>query len=255
MKILVCGKGGSGKSTLAVLIARELHTKGYQVLLVDADESNLGLERLLGTEGAVGLTDRLGGKKGAKNRMMEVFSHGMPTFVNEKWRVADIPQEFLVECDCIRLLTIGKIHHFGEGCACAMGGLSKTLLGNLDMGKEEILIVDTEAGIEHLGRGVDAGSDIILTVVDPSFDSFLLARKIADIGNKIAKPVYFVLNKTNEDTESVMAAHVDPDRILARIPENRSLFLDALQGKALRTVPPGIEDICRFLDRFKSVTL
>ncbi|MGE0084410.1 MAG: P-loop NTPase [Desulfococcaceae bacterium] len=253
MKILICGKGGSGKSTLSVLIARELRDKGYRVLLVDADESNLGLARLLGAEEAVVLTDRLGGKKGAKNRMMEVFSHGMPAFVNEKWRVADIPQDFLVECDGIRLLTIGKIHQFGEGCACAMGVLSKTLLGNLVTGKEEMVIVDTEAGIEHLGRGVDAGADMILTIVDPSFDSFLLARKIADIGDKIAKPVYFVLNRTDAEIESVMAENVDADRIIARIPDTRSIFRDAMEGKSLSTVLPGIKDICRFLDKFKSV--
>lgn len=253
MKILICGKGGSGKSTLAVLIARALHNKGYRVLLVDADESNLGLERLLGAEGAVSLTDRLGGKKGAKNKMVEAFSHGMPTFVNEKWRFADIPDDFFVECDGIRLLTIGKIHQFGEGCACAMGGLSKTLLGNLETGKEEMVIVDTEAGIEHMGRGLDAGADMILTVADPSFDSFLLARKIADIGNNIAKPVYFVLNKTDAEVEQIMADQGDADRIIARIPENRSLFREALQGKAIRTVLPEIEEICRFLDRFKSV--
>ncbi|MEZ4526242.1 MAG: P-loop NTPase [Desulfobacterales bacterium] len=253
MKILICGKGGSGKSTLAVLMARTLHDKGYRVLLVDADESNLGLERLMGVEEAAGLTDKLGGKKGAKNRMMEAFAHGKPVFVNERWRFADIPQDFSVECDGIRLLTIGKIHHFGEGCACAMGGLSKTLLSNLETGKEEMVIVDTEAGIEHLGRGVDEGADIILCIVDPSFDSFLLARKIAEIGDKIGKPVYFVLNRTDEEIESVMAAQVDADRIIARVPDTRSLFLDAMEGKTLGTVPPGIEDLCRFLDRLKVV--
>ena len=252
MKILICGKGGSGKSTISVMVARALNAKGYRVLLLDADESNLGLARLLGAEEAVGLTDSLGGKKGAKNKMMEAFSHGMPAFVNEKWRFADIPHDFFVECDGIRLLTIGKIHQFGEGCACAMGSISKTLLGNLETGKQEMVIVDTEAGIEHLGRGVDAGADMILSIVDPSFDSFLLARKIAEMGNNMGKPVYFVLNRTDAEIESLMADQVDAERIIARIPENRTLFRDAMQGKSLIAALPGVEDICSFLYKFKS---
>ncbi|MEE4355248.1 MAG: P-loop NTPase [Desulfococcaceae bacterium] len=253
MKILICGKGGSGKSTLAVLTAGALAKKGYRILLVDADESNLGLARLLGLADTESISDKLGGKKGAKNKMMTAFSSGMPVFMNKKWRFDDIPPDFYQEKDNIRLLTIGKIHHFGEGCACAMGGMSKTLLSNLHMEKDEIVIVDTEAGIEHLGRGVGAGGDLMLVVVDPSYDSFLLARKIDEIGQCIDKSVRFVLNKTDAEVEELMRAQVDRERIIACIPETRSVFRDALLGKSLENCPRGIEHICGFIDQYKSV--
>lgn len=249
MKVLICGKGGCGKSTLAVLIAREFKHKGYNVILVDADESNRGLARLLGAAEPTAITDLLGGKKGAKDKMAARFSKGkMPVFTNERWYTEDIPEDFITRADGIKLITMGKIHHFGEGCACAVGALSRTFLSNLKLKKNEIVIVDTEAGVEHFGRGLDAGGDLALAVIDPSFESFVLAQKIEEMGKEAKIPVFFVLNKIDEQLEPIMSAHVSPEKIVSKIPQNQNIFMDALQGNALKTELEEIGGVCGFLE-------
>ena len=126
MKIIVCGKGGIGKSTLSALIAIEMKNRGYNVLLIDADESNFGLHRLMGASHPVTLLASFGGKKGLKQKTASVFPAGTPPEpFNKMMRINEIPDECVVQAGGIKLLIIGKIHHFGEGCACPMGLLSK----------------------------------------------------------------------------------------------------------------------------------
>ncbi|MBE9529715.1 MAG: P-loop NTPase, partial [Proteobacteria bacterium] len=168
MKVLICGKGGSGKSTLSALIAMALKNRGYRILLVDADESNHGLHRLLGISHPVSLMDSLGGKKGFRQMTGSAFPQTLDAVpFKERIRINEIPGDCITESDGIKLLVVGKIHHFGEGCACPMGVLSKMVLSKLDFKENEIVIVDTSAGIEHFGRGVDAECDMIIGVVDP----------------------------------------------------------------------------------------
>ncbi len=250
MKILICGKGGSGKSTLSVLIATALKNRGYKVLLVDADESNVGLHHLLGISSPVTLMDTLGGKKGAKNKMVKRFSGESP-FVNEKWTIKDIPDDCLNRMDGMKLLIIGKIRHFGEGCACSMGVTAKTFLSNLTVGEDEMVLVDTEAGIEHFGRRVEEGCDMILGITDPVYESFMLAEKIEEMAQKAGTPVRFVLNKVEEAVETVMTRHIDPEKVIAKIPRDNSIFMDSLEGRKLGAQILEMDHICQFVEDFK----
>ena len=157
MKVLVCGKGGSGKSTVAALLAKSMARRGYGVLVVDSDESNYGLHRQLGMELPSSLMDHFGGKKKMMEKMRRSFTEGEQiSLFDEKWTLATIPADATTVKDGIKLLAIGKIHDFGEGCACPMGALSKKFLDNLSVGAEAIEKNDTEAGIEHFGRGSEA---------------------------------------------------------------------------------------------------
>jgi len=132
MKVLVCGKGGSGKSTVAALLAKSMAQRGYEVLVVDSDESNYGLHRQLGMELPSALMDHFGGKKMMMEKMRKSFTEGERVqLFDEKWKLADIPAEATSQKDGIKLLAIGKIHDFGEGCACPMGSLSRMFLDNL----------------------------------------------------------------------------------------------------------------------------
>ena len=79
------------------------------------------------------------------------------------------------------MLVIGKIHHIGEGCACPMGVLSKKFLASLETGEKEVILVDSEAGVEHFGRGIVGECDLILGVIDPTSESFQLAKKMAEL--------------------------------------------------------------------------
>jgi CO dehydrogenase maturation factor len=232
MKVLVCGKGGSGKSTVAALLAKSMARRGYGVLVVDSDESNYGLHRQLGMELPSTLMDHFGGKKKMMEKMRRSFTEGeQVSLFDQKWTLASIPAEATTEKGGIKLLAIGKIHDFGEGCACPMGALSKKFLDNLEVGEKEMVIVDTEAGIEHFGRGVEAGCDAILAVLDPSYESLLLSKKIAEISEKIGKPLYFVLNRVDDERKFAMLEFLDGKRVAASIPEKKEVFMAGLAGE------------------------
>jgi len=187
MKIEVSGKGGSGKSTVSVLLARAMRTLGYRVLLVDGDESNIGLE----------------------------------------------------------MLVIGKIHHFGEGCVCPMGVLSKKFLASLETGEKEIVLVDAEAGVEHFGRGIVGECDLILGVVDPTAESFQLADKMARMAARANKKIRFVLNKVEPEIEAVMKQKLTAARVIGMIPKDHLIFMESLEGKALTRILPEVDAISR----------
>jgi CO dehydrogenase nickel-insertion accessory protein CooC1 len=169
MKVIICGKGGSGKSTISVLIARALNDRGYKVLLVDGDESNVGLHRLMGISQPVIFLDNLGGKKGFKQSLNMAFPKGnADEILGRSMKFDDLPDQCVADVDGIKMIAIGKIHNEGEGCACPVGMLSKMVLSRLVIEDDEIVIIDAEAGVEHFGRGVVAGSDMVIDVASES---------------------------------------------------------------------------------------
>ena len=154
MKIILCGKGGCGKSTVATLLARAYQKEGKNVLVIDSDESNYGLHRQLGFELPEDFTHYFGGKKGA----YRVFDEKGKVFDN-RWHLSDIPEEFLSGEEKLHLMAVGKIAEAEEGCACGIGFTGKMFLDNLETGSDDIVITDTEAGVEHFGRGLDRCAD------------------------------------------------------------------------------------------------
>jgi CO dehydrogenase maturation factor len=192
MKISVCGKGGSGKSTVVTLLAHEALKRGYQVLVVDSDESNSGLFRMLDFDRPpVPLMELVGGKKGLRQKM------GQPSVLREtNIRTTQIPGEYLLRKDGLKLIAIGKILQSLEGCACPMGVLSREFLKKLDLAEDELAIVDMEAGVEHFGRGVETSIDSVLIVVEPPLESVNVGQKIHELASGMGiKNVWAVLNK------------------------------------------------------------
>jgi CO dehydrogenase maturation factor len=252
MKIMICGKGGSGKSTISTLLARALSARGYGILLVDGDESNVGLHRLLGGEEPVIFMDSLGGKKGFREKMNSSFPKGNTDVIfAQNTKIDEIPKECITNVDGIRLLAVGKIHDPGEGCACPIGSLSKTILSKLVIDEKEIVIIDAEAGIEHFGRGIDAACDMILGVVDPTFESFMLAKKMEHLARKAGKEISFVMNKVDERVEASMNKNIDQEKVVARIPMNNDIFMDSLEGRKVSTDLPEIEKVCELIETKK----
>jgi CO dehydrogenase maturation factor len=162
MKIAVCGKGGTGKSTVVALLASGFKEKGMGVIIIDSDESNSGLHWMLGLDRRPSpLMDFVGGKKEVQGKMIAMFSRGqsepeMSILLQDVIRMEDIPEDYMVQVDGKRLITIGKIEQSLEGCACPMGAVSREFLKKLRLCTNEIAIVDMEAGIEHFGRGVES---------------------------------------------------------------------------------------------------
>jgi CO dehydrogenase maturation factor len=244
MKVIISGKGGSGKSTVATLIAKALADQKYSVLLIDADESNFGLQRLLGVSAPVHLMENFGGKLHFKKNWMGAASDGL---FKEHTAIDDIPESCLSQTGNIKLLIIGKIHTHGEGCACPMGVLSKSVLAKLDVKGNEIVIVDTEAGVEHFGRRVDGECDLILGVVDPSYESFMLAKKMLNMAEAAGCEIFFILNKFDAKIESAFTAHIAPEKTIAKISNSDAIFMDSLQGKALSASYEEIEPVCALI--------
>ncbi len=190
-KVAVCGKGGTGKSTLTALLAGALRREDYTVLVIDSDESNPGLPRLLGLDSLAAPLASL----------LERFSMGdrkPDTSWLEAARITleTIPRAFIVSAPRMKFLTVGKIIDPFQGCACQMADLARDFVQKIELGMKEIVLIDMEAGVESFGRGMERGVDTVLAVVEPSFDSLALAEKIRYMSEGIGIPaVQVILNK------------------------------------------------------------
>ncbi|NLB00843.1 MAG: ATP-binding protein [Methanomicrobiales archaeon] len=251
MKIVICGKGGSGKSTLAALLAREYARRNRPVLVVDTDESNLGLHRLLGTDAPPDLMNYFGGKKTVGAKLMTVIRDGASAnLIEGTWTLDSLPKDYVAEDHGVRLVAIGKIHDAGEGCACPMGMLAGQFLKSLRLGDADVVIADTEAGIEHFGRGIDQEADVILMVLDPSFESLRLAEKIVGMAEKIGVPLYYVLNKMDPAMAARMRKEVaESSRIVCEIPQEPGILEAGLGGQALTDGYQTIGTLVEVLER------
>jgi CO dehydrogenase maturation factor len=250
MKILICGKGGSGKSTIVSLLAKDLKTKGYRVIVVDTDESNYGLSAQLGLENPKELMDQLGGKKTVVDKMWAGRSAGEKAAIfSESWSIDKIPNECVSKKDNLYLLQIGKVKHFGEGCACPMGGLSRDFVKSLKLGPKDIAVIDTEAGVEHLGRSVASGVDIILMVLDPSYESIRLSEKISAMAKEANKSVHFVLNKMDKTTADKISNKIGKEKVVSFIPFSQAIQDRGLSGEELDTQVTDIAKLTSFVLR------
>jgi len=176
MKLAVAGKGGVGKTTLVALLAREAVARGYRVIAVDADPDanlamTLGIDRPIVTlaEESELIKERVG--EGGLVRLN-------PT-------VDDIPDRYSVEQDGVRLLVLGGVRRGGGGCACPANTLLQSLLRHLFLRADELVIVDMEAGIEHLGRGTVRGVDALLVVVEADRRTLETAGRIVGLAREI----------------------------------------------------------------------
>jgi CO dehydrogenase maturation factor len=252
MKVMICGKGGSGKSTITTLLARALKRSGKTVLVVDTDESNLCLHRLLGAPLPEVLMENMGGRKGAKEKLHPSFPHNHgDAFFKDPMTLADLPAPCLADADGIKLLVVGKIREYGEGCACMIGGISKAVLSRLREGADEVVLIDAEAGLEHFGRRVDAGCDLILAIIDPSFESIQMADRTRQLAESAGVQAFFILNKVDDEVRGAMVERLDPEKIIASIPRDDTLFLQSLRGDALTIELKEIEAVCRFINSYK----
>ncbi len=248
MKLMICGKGGCGKSTISSLLAMKYAKCGKQVLVIDSDESNYGLYRQLGADLPRDFTQYFGGKRGVFNNLPK--SDPDAKLFEHPWTLQDIPQEFISEKNGVKLMAIGKIHEAGEGCACAMGALARQFIDNLNLSSDEIVITDSEAGVEHFGRGVDKAADAIVMIVDPSYESLQLSEKIYEMGASIKKPVYFILNKVDESREQLMRESIrHPEAIIASIPESTEILSKGLKGEALDCDILELQTAIEFLEK------
>lgn len=256
MKVMICGKGGSGKSTITALLANALKNCGKTVLVVDTDESNLCLHRLLGARLPEVLMEAMGGRKGVKEKLHPAFPHQPEdAFLKDPLTIADLPPSCLADADGIKLLVVGKIREYGEGCACMIGSISKAVLSRLREGEDEVVLIDAEAGLEHFGRRVDAGCDLVLAVIDPSFESIAMAERIGQLAKGAGIEAFFILNKVEESVRATMTAGLEEVQIVAALPRSETIFLESLHGRSLSGGLQEVEAICQFIAGYKKPTI
>lgn len=197
LKIAVSGKGGVGKSTLAGTLARLYARDGRRVLAIDADPdanlaSALGLPQdLIGSVRTISEERQLIEERtGARVREFgQIFS------INPD--VSGIAENYGVTHEGVSLLVLGAIQRAGGGCACPEGVLLKSLVRELVLNRDEVVILDMEAGIEHLGRGSAMGVDMMLAVVEPGQRSVETARRVREMAEELGiKRFAVVLNKS-----------------------------------------------------------
>jgi CO dehydrogenase maturation factor len=157
MKVAIAGKGGVGKTTLVAQLAREGVRRGYRVLAVDADnDPNLAT--------TLGLPEPVAPLADEEELVKERAGSG--GFIRLNPTVEDIPDQYAVHRDGIRLLVLGGLKGGGDGCACAANVLLRALLDHLLVTERDAVLVDMEAGIEHLGRGTVRHVDALMVVVE-----------------------------------------------------------------------------------------
>lgn len=251
MKLMICGKGGSGKSTVAAILAKQMARLGRRILLVDVDESNIGLYRMLGMEMPQTLMESFGGKKGfnerARSSGIGLGGTASSALFPDKMRIDELPPDCLAHRDGIYAVSVGKIHHFGEGCACPMGRLFRMLFSSLVIEENDVAIVDTTAGVEHFGRSLDNQCDRILCVIDPSYESIVLARKVKQLAGQINLDPAFVTNKMTAEVKTQLAEELEGMNVIGAIDNDPKVFLDTLKGRAIDVDTPQSAQICNAL--------
>jgi len=183
MKIAISGKGGVGKTLLASLLCKTFAESGYSVLAIDADpDSNLAAtlgfphpEKIIPlSEMKTLIEERTGARPGQ-----------VGSFFKLNPKVDDLPERYSVTYNGIRLMVMGKIKKGGSGCYCPEDALLGALVTHLLLSRDEIVIIDTEAGIEHLGRATAKAVDKLIVVVEPGRRSIETAYRI----NKLARDI------------------------------------------------------------------
>ncbi len=194
LKLAISGKGGVGKTTLSALLAKALRQQNLKVIAIDADpDANLaralGFPQDLEITPLVDLKELIKERVGAEPGKTAVYFRLNP-------RVDDIPERFAVVKDGIKLMVMGIIRRGGSGCACPENVMVKQLINYLLLQPDEVLIMDMEAGIEHLGRGTAQFVDLLVIVVEPTSASLQTFNRIKKLGSDLGlKKIAVVANR------------------------------------------------------------
>ncbi len=246
LKLAVTGKGGVGKTTLAGGLARLYADKGFRVLAVDADPdanlaSSLGIpsERMETVVPIADMKDLVAERTDSKPGTFGTLFKMNP-------RVDDLPDELSVEHRGVKLLVLGTVKKGGSGCVCPESVLLKSLLSHMLFARDEVLVLDMEAGIEHLGRGTARSVDAMLIVIEPGQRSVQTAQSIRRLASDLGiERFYVVLNKLVEPSDrELMEAVLDGLPLLGTISYRPELRRADLQGVSpYDTVPAFVEEL------------
>ncbi|MEW5768719.1 MAG: carbon monoxide dehydrogenase accessory protein CooC [bacterium] len=254
MKISITGKGGVGKTTVAAILARMLAEEGHNVVAVDADpDANLAAALGFPKEIAEGITpiselkDLIEERTGTKEA---------GTFFKLNPKVDDIPDRFGASYHGVKLLIMGKVKGGGSGCYCPENTLLRALTTHLLLSPNQDLILDMEAGIEHLSRGTARAVDTLICVVEPGQRSIQTAERIRKLAVEMGiDNVAVIGNKIRDQQEKDFIESSLPDfKILGYLPYDPQLGLADRTGQSAYGDTPVREEMKRIVDGGFQVT-
>ncbi|PHR28123.1 MAG: carbon monoxide dehydrogenase [Desulfotalea sp.] len=256
LKIAIGGKGGVGKTTVTSLLARCLAAnENNKVIAIDADPvANLAAALGISEEEPIipisGLTELIEERTGAKAGTIGGFFSLNP-------KVDDIPDKFSLMRDNVKLLVMGTVQSGGSGCICPESTILKALMNHLVLYRDDIVIMDMEAGVEHLGRATSGSVDALIIVVNPGSRSRVAAGQIRKLGTDIGIKNIVVLGNrvTGVEDEELIRNSLPDFEILGFLPDSAEIVASDREGRRpyedITDAPKELFDIVRSLENLK----
>ncbi len=253
LKLAFGGKGGVGKTTVTSLIARTIAAldKETSVIAIDADPvanlaASLGIDETKPITPVAELSDLIAERTGAEPGTMGGFFTLNP-------KVDDIPDRFSIEKDGVKLLVMGTVQQGGSGCICPESTILKALMNHLVLGRNEVVVMDMEAGVEHLGRATSGSVDALVVVVNPGARSRKAADKIRQLGQDIGiKNIIILGNRvTSDEDKKLIQESMSDYEILGFLPELDEIVQSDRDGSRpfddISTIPDELKQIAEKL--------
>ena len=230
MKLAISGKGGVGKTTFASLLIRTFNDLGKHVLAIDADP-DANLAAALGIDNSNEITP-ISEMKALIFERTEVQPGSIGGFFKLNPRVDDLPDALSVKLDNIKLMRLGGVKKGGSGCICPESTLLKALITHIVLARDEVVVMDMEAGIEHLGRATAQAVDKLLVVVEPGRRSIDTACHIKKLAMEIGlKNIALIGNKIRKDQDrKFLKQHLPDFEFLGFLPYDDALIEADLNG-------------------------
>ncbi len=256
MKIAITGKGGVGKTTLSAILSHLYASEGKRVIAVDADpDANLAAALGVPLEAAAKvrplaemsdlIEERMGARPGKSGGVFKL---------NPK--VDDIPEECGYRFNNILLLVTGKSKEAASGCYCPENVFLRRLLKHLVVDRHEIVIVDMEAGIEHLTRGTTEAVDAFIVVVEPGQRSIQTANTVKEMAKGLGvKRVFVVANKVRGEDDLGFIRRLLPDaHILGSINFSHDIMESDIAGVTPFTIKGAVADVSKIKEALERST-
>ena len=241
MKLAITGKGGVGKTTLASLLARLYAAEGKSVLAIDANpDANLAMALGIPQQEVSQITP-IAEMKGLIEERTGAKPGSQAPYFKLNPKVDDIPERFSARIDGVRLLVMGTVKGAGSGCMCPESALLRSLMGHLLFRESDVVIMDMDAGMEHIGRGTAQGVDAFIIVVEPGKRSVQTAEAIGRLAAELGPRCYVVGSKvTGDEDRRFISESLSDFEVLGFISYSPQVRDADLQGVSVFDAAPGV---------------